>query len=310
MSASYAGGQDQSADEVWILWEDHSVTYLHMDEQTFRTEFNHSVEPVYVRYEGLSEPVYEEIWLENENYLLRCRAIEKLLENAKAAWMFGSDKIPFGSNGIVTMSGEVIFFPIPHCNENGTTMVEVLKPNAGNTVTAVTGKMITTNRGVWWTDGFSDGIRMKQLTTGSDILQVEVSRNEDLAVLHTDGTLTVVGEDASGTQCPFRALDEQYIRLFPGTGYAQTSDYRLVKILKNAGEENEIQLERLKPIDQFTTSGIIVYQTGTLQYPADAPNAEWLSTIIGVKTVTNMKKQPYDVLEDASFQLNYAKTNG
>jgi hypothetical protein len=96
-------------------------------------------------------------------------------------------------------------------------------------------------------------------------------------------------------QMLYRALDEQYVRIFPEAGYGLTVDNRLVRYAEFVDGPDEITLKENGEVDQVTQELVVVYKDGTLQYPADVPELEWLSDVEKVRVLSTirLKARPF-----------------
>ncbi len=286
------GFVDHVDEEVFILWDDGSVTFLHISEENFRKKYNHSKEPVIYKIEKSSGVRYhlDDGWQELESRLMRWRSWEKLLEGKQVAWIFDSD-LPFRDcPGMVLTDGTLIYFPRPWymiSTDTGKPYTEGVKQTTYTTVKPVAGmhfittagrNNILTQYGVVKVSVYASGADFRMVWPRDNIVQA----SGDL-ILKSDGRLEIK-KDA---QKQYRALDEQYVRIFPGAGYGLTVDNRLVRYAHSVNGPDEITLKENGKVDQLTDDLVVVYEDGTIQYPADVPGAAWLAAVQKVRTLTH-----------------------
>ncbi len=295
--------------ELWILWEDYTVTYLHMTEAAFREKYQHSKEPELSIQPswGFDDdpPLHEydyflnETWRAREEQLMRWRCWEALLKDRKVEWLCGNGPTSNGSYGMLTTDGTLIYFPTPtyaietHTGKpdtahNSKTKYISLKAQAGEYFIASAGQhRVQLCHGVEeirWFDRW-DKTSIEQRTiwpNGKKIVQAI----DDL-ILETNGRLTIkLGLES---QMRYRALDEQYVRIFPEAGYGLTVDNRLVRYAEFVDGPDEITLKENGEVDQLTEDLVLVYKDGTIQYPIDVPELEWLSAAEEVYTLSRIR---------------------
>ena len=282
------GFVDHEDEEVFVLWDDGSVTFLHVSEENFRKKYKHSTDPVIHKIEKSSGVRYylDEKWQKLEIRLMRWRSWEKLLEGKRVAWIFDNE-----NPGMVLTDGTLIYFPHPQytvdrytgkpsAESNRQTTSTIVRPVAGMHIVSVMDPFyILTTYGVIQVETRTEGVHLRAVWSNPQIVQVD-----EHLILKSDGWLEVKKD--SGKY--YRVSDEQYVRIFPGTGYGLTVDNRLVKYLHFVDGPDEIPLKEGGKVDQLTDDLVVVYEDGTIQYPTDVPGAAWLATVQKVQTLPHV----------------------
>ena len=303
--------------ELWILWEDYTITYLHTTEEAFREKYQHSKEPELIVEPSWgfddAPPLHEydyfvnDKWQAREEQLMRWRCWDALLKDQKAEWLFGNGPTANGSYGMLMTDGTLIYFPTPtyaiemytgkpDTAHNSKTEYISLKAQAGEYFIASAGQnRVQLRYGVEEIRRLGNGslLRRNLWSNGEKIVQAA-----DYVILKTDGRLEIKSnmEIRPGMeyktdleiQMLYRALDEQYVRIFPEAGYGLTVDNRLVRYAEFVDGPDEITLKEGGEVDQVTQELVVVYKDGTLQYPADVPELEWLSAVEKVRVLSTI----------------------
>lgn len=267
--------------ELWILWENRSITYLHMTEEELVSRY-----PAYDENGKPKEDPADYPDTENmgntmiRKYLPQHWAnVEELLREKKVAWMFGSPNSQshwYDAYGFVCMDGTIYYMDTGKAEGN-------MQYVYASELSAVTEK------GEAYTFVYTlmaDGVRkmVPVKIEGTDAVQA-VTVNNTQAVLQKDGTVVYSStEDVPVPQDTVKAT-----RFLVNTPIMETTDGRLVFIAEPETEicswEDFSGVKNGATVDQIYMGAmpVIVFTDGSVQCDEN----HWLNGVTNVKVLNS-----------------------
>ncbi len=252
---------DSFTDELWVLWEDQTVSYLHMSAAELAKRYPASKE------NPSGYPTQDEVGGINRIDLAkRWQTIENQLNGKKVEALFGGRRSVYtdGGYGFATTDGNVYYF--------------------GWNVSAAQSDAMVNGNGIVTADGKAVGIVTNNQAPKAVVLCEKSAVAADAGEYHgylfllEDGTLMETTMKRGTTEIEKTAVrDTQVVRLFPDGGCYEKADGTLVFWdAEVSWERNPGSLKSPAGVDQMVPEwDIILYRDGTLELN-DKEQLDWL----------------------------------